>query len=263
MSFMKSYRIHGASPFISILLHGGPGAIGDLNPVALELSKKYGVIEFIQTKTSMSDLIEDIRDILDHLCKAPVVVFGHSWGAWLACLFCEKYPQFVSKLILVGTPPFEEAVSNEIMNERISRLTKKEQNEIFQYFEIMQEIGMKKGEKLNRFLELITKADSYAPIASQPELLNFEPSLSETTWNESWEMRNSGKLMEVFEKINCPVVVIHGDYDPHPIKGVKDPCSRLLEDFMFYELEKCGHSPWRERFARDRFFEILANELLV
>ena len=41
-------------------------------------------------------------------------------------------------------------------------------------------------------------------------------------------------------------MAIHGDYDPHPASGVKEPLSRILRDFRFILLDHCGHTPWKE-----------------
>jgi len=70
-------------------------------------------------------------------------------------------------------------------------------------------------------------------------------------------LRRSNRLLELGRKIRCPVVAIHGDYDPHPAAGVKEPLSRVLRDFRFVLLENCGHYPWRERLARDEFYSVL------
>jgi pimeloyl-ACP methyl ester carboxylesterase len=57
------------------------------------------------------------------------------------------------------------------------------------------------------------------------------------------------------------VVAIHGDYDPHPAEGVQKPLSAILENFRFILLKNCGHKPWVERQARDRFYAVLKVEL--
>jgi len=74
-------------------------------------------------------------------------------------------------------------------------------------------------------------------------------------------MRSSGKLLELGRNIQCPVVAIHGDYDPHPVEGVSVPLSRVLKDFRFILLDKCGHYPWLEQNVRDNFFKILKSEV--
>jgi pimeloyl-ACP methyl ester carboxylesterase len=74
-------------------------------------------------------------------------------------------------------------------------------------------------------------------------------------------LRRSGKLLEMGKEITVPVVAIHGDYDSHPAEGVEKPLSAILKDFHFILLEKCGHKPWIERQARERFYTILEGEL--
>jgi pimeloyl-ACP methyl ester carboxylesterase len=63
------------------------------------------------------------------------------------------------------------------------------------------------------------------------------------------------------KRIRCPVVAIHGDYDPHPAAGVRDSLAPVIKDFRFILLEKCGHYPWREQGAKDRFYNILKDEI--
>jgi pimeloyl-ACP methyl ester carboxylesterase len=60
--------------------------------------------------------------------------------------------------------------------------------------------------------------------------------------------------------VKCPVVAIHGDYDPHPPEGIRLPLSQILQDFRFILLKNCGHKPWIEKMAKERFFEILETE---
>ncbi len=74
-------------------------------------------------------------------------------------------------------------------------------------------------------------------------------------------LRQTGKLLDIVAKIRCPVVAIHGDYDPHPAEGVRGPLSSILKDFRLILLEKCGHKPWIEREAKETFYEILNKEL--
>ncbi len=80
-------------------------------------------------------------------------------------------------------------------------------------------------------------------------------------WLEGKQLRQSGGLLALAKDIRCPVLAIHGDYDPHPADGVNVPLGQALKDFRFVLLEKCGHEPWKERAARGRFYEILKDEL--
>jgi pimeloyl-ACP methyl ester carboxylesterase len=69
-------------------------------------------------------------------------------------------------------------------------------------------------------------------------------------------------LLALAQHIQCPVIAIHGDYDPHPAEGVHKPLSLALANFRFILLKKCGHTPWLERWARENFYRIIKAELL-
>ena len=54
---MKNPRRYGDAPFKIILIHGGPGAPGEMAPVAEELSSDFGILEPLQTKDSIEGLV--------------------------------------------------------------------------------------------------------------------------------------------------------------------------------------------------------------
>jgi hypothetical protein len=58
-----------------------------------------------------------------------------------------------------------------------------------------------------------------------------------------------------------PVVAIHRNHDPHPSEEVQEPLALILRSFKFLLLKNCGHHPWIGRAARDRFYDILREEL--
>jgi pimeloyl-ACP methyl ester carboxylesterase len=69
------------------------------------------------------------------------------------------------------------------------------------------------------------------------------------------------ELAAVGRNIHCPVVAIHGDCDPHPAEGIEMPLSSVIADFRFVLLERCGHHPWYERYAKEPFYAILKQEI--
>jgi len=85
--------------------------------------------------------------------------------------------------------------------------------------------------------------------------------LYQAVWTEAARLRQTGMLLEYAAAIACPIVAIHGDYDPHPASGVRDPLQRVGRDVRFVLLRDCGHAPWKERYARDEFYATLRHEL--
>ena len=70
-------------------------------------------------------------------------------------------------------------------------------------------------------------------------------------------MRRNGELLPIVKRIECPVLAIHGDYDPTPVDGVALPLREALREFQMIVLDKCGHDPWREHWAVGKFYAIL------
>jgi pimeloyl-ACP methyl ester carboxylesterase len=175
------------------------------------------------------------------------VLVGWSWGAWLALLFAVGHPSVVRKAVLVGSGPFEQRYAAEIRATRLSRLTEDER------------VEYERGE-LSCLARLSAKADAYDALPREDETVELQPEVHRRVSAEAAELRRSGVLLERVGGVKCPVVAIHGDHDPHPADGVRAPLARVLAEFSFVLLERCGHEPWNERYARDRFFEILARE---
>lgn len=85
-------RLYGNAPFNIVLVHGGPGDIGLLKGFANELNERTsaGVVEAIQSKYSIIELIEELYYQTKNNCQERVSLIGHSWGAWLVALFAEN-----------------------------------------------------------------------------------------------------------------------------------------------------------------------------
>ena len=94
-----------------------------------------------------------------------------------------------------------------------------------------------------------------------PDTVKTSGDIFKNVWQEAAQMRKTGALLKLGKLITCPALAIHGNYDPHPAEGVRDPLSGILADFQFKLLTKCGHTPWKERHAASRFYELLEEEL--
>lgn len=260
---LNNLRKYGKEPFKVAVIHGGPGAPGQMAPVARELSPEYGVLEPFQASKTIKGLVEELKNTLEEYGTLPVILIGFSWGAWLSYIFSANYPEFVSKVIMVGSGPFEQSYAESIEKTRLSRLSHEEQNELNSIMDLLAIPTKKQDLIYKRFGELFTKADAYDPVDLETGIIEFDSEVFLSVWGEAEELRKSGFLLNLSQKIRCPVTEIHGDYDPHPAEGVEKPLSGNLEHFSFYLLEKCGHMPWIEKNAGKSFFEILRQELLI
>jgi pimeloyl-ACP methyl ester carboxylesterase len=257
---MNNLRTYGNAPYWVAVIHGGPGAPGEMTPVARELCIDMGVLEPLQTADSINGQIAELKNVLEKSGNPPVTLIGFSWGAWLSFIFAACHPSMVKKLILVSSGPFDEKYVTQIIETRLSHLNAGERQEAILLLAKL-DFGSVKGGSFARFGELMDKADSYDPLPHDFDVLPSDPDIYQKVWASASQMRSSRELLKLGKKIRCPVVAIHGDCDPHPAAGVQEPLSRVLQDFRFILLEHCGHHPWFERQAKQQFYEKLRVEI--
>ena len=264
---MQTFRKYGRDPFRVVVVHGGPGDAGSVAPIARTLGQTRGVLEPLQTATTLDGQMKELRLVVEHNATPPVMFIGHSWGAWLSALVTATYPELVRKLILVGSGPFEEQYVPKIVENRFKRLSPPEQEEYLQLVEMLDRPATPESAlSLSRLGELTHKADSYDPIELPNDTADLDDiadpgEIYQGVWPKAAELRATGELLRLVATITCPVVAIHGDCDPHPAEGVQQPLAAMVKDFRMIILEKCGHTPWCERHARERFYQILEHEL--
>lgn len=247
---------HGRAPYRVVLVHGGPGARGSMAPVARVLARTGGVLEPWQTARSVPGQVEELSDQIERWATPPVTLIGHSWGAWLSVLLASKRPSLVSQMVLVGSGPFRARDARRIRARRRHHLTAPEWNE-YQTVEFrLENAGIRLSPAaLRRFGSLSEKADSYDLLPHRSLRPAPDPGLFRDVWREAEEMRRHGAFVRVLRHLRMPVLVLHGRDDPHPVDGVVQPLRQAHTDVEVVVLDRCGHYPWWERYARDRFFE--------
>jgi pimeloyl-ACP methyl ester carboxylesterase len=258
---LNTIRKYGNEPWTVGLLHGGPGAAGEMKPVAQVLSVDSGGLEFLQTARSVDDQIEELHKQITSVTHSPLTLIGYSWGAWLGFLFSGRYHQLVNKLILISSPAFESKYTTDLIDIRLNRLNSSDRLEAKKLLTGF-DPDNPDNKALKRFGELMTMADSYDYMPDNDTALDVNMEIFRSVWTEATLLRETNALLDSADKIRCPVTAIHGDYDPHPADGVEIPLSKKLSDFKMIRIKKCGHKPWQERYARDEFYEILKGELV-
>ena len=226
-------RAHGEAPYVTAVVHGGPGAPGSASSLARLLGVRRGTLEPLQSALTVEGQIEELAEqIREYTCE-PLTILGHSWGAWLSCLLAAAHPAAVKKLILIGSGAFDAAYVPEMERRRLSRLTADERIE---YQEIQKRLG-KEEENKDRLLErlglLAGKADDFCVEDSpenREELTTIDGEQYQRIWNEASEMRGKGQLKRITEQIKCPVRIIHGAEDPTLIDGVVEPIKDRIQD---------------------------------
>lgn len=254
-------RRYGRPPHRVVLVHGGPGAGGEMAPVARRLSEGFGVIEPIQTADSLDGQVDELAGVVRFKASSPAVLVGFSWGAWLGFILAARHPDLVKQLILVSSGPFSSQYAADILETRLGRLDPSDRAEAESLLASLSPPGGDDPAAFARLGTLFEKADAHDPVESDILDLIPRPDLFHRVFPEAAAIRRDGTLLALGKDIRCPVVAIHGDFDPHPADGVEEPLTSVLADFRFIRLPRCGHRPWIERHARDAFYSVLEREI--
>lgn len=245
-----------------LLLHGGPGARGDLKDLAMMLEDDgFSLIEHLQKGITIDALLGEMLTIIDKESTHPVIVIGHSWGAWLGWIFAAHYPEKVKKLILVSAPSFLQAEVYSMQQLRLSRLSAVKRNEAAYLMQHVPEKDSDKDHWLAQLGLLMQEADTFQPAAELKNDIQISSAAYFALWPEAERLRKSGQLLRLAQHVCCPVTAIHGLYDSHPAKGVIAPLKKVVKCFTSHEIPDCGHYPWREALAGKDFLEILRTSM--
>lgn len=106
---IRYFRTDGAKPSM-LLLHGAMNNGLCWTRVAKALEIDYDIVmpdlrghgKSISKKKeySLSEIVEDTAELINHLKIAPVILMGHSMGAQMATELGARYPDLVKKLVL-------------------------------------------------------------------------------------------------------------------------------------------------------------------
>jgi pimeloyl-ACP methyl ester carboxylesterase len=260
-------RTHGEAGPDVIALHGGPAAVGEAEPMARGLSGKFSVYEPFQRGSGDVPLtvavhIEDLHQfILGVTLESKPSLVGESWGAMLALAYTSIYTDSISALALVVCGTFD-VESRRKMEETIdSRLDETVKRRLLSLAHEYPDLTM----RIRAHHRLIEPVYSYDPIPASDQFDLNEPFDSRAyaeTWNDMMKLQEEEYFPAAFSKIKVPVLMIHGDYDPHPGEMIYAKLKAYIPQLEYYKLTNCGHFPWQERRARKQFFMILSNWLL-
>ncbi|MFP3871638.1 MAG: alpha/beta fold hydrolase [Candidatus Aenigmatarchaeota archaeon] len=253
---MGRVRRYGERPYTVAVLHGGPGALGDAAFLARKLSDEHGILEPLFDQPSIQGQLNWLKECLKIYGEETCILMGHSWGAWLAWIFAAKYGR-VDKVVLISSGPFEERYVSDMKYTLLERMDERQRQ---RYLELREKMA-EKEKGLKEYSVLMMELGSYDLLRPRNEPNEVIREVNEKVWAKAEKLRKTGELLEMSEDIDCPILAIHGDHDPHPYEGVKEPLSDHLDDFKFILLEKCGHYPWFEKKAREKFFRFLREEL--
>ena len=259
-------RRYGEAGPLVFALHGGPAAVGDVAPIAKRISKSFRAVEPWQRGSGNMPLtvarhIADLHELaIDLSGNSPLAIVGHSWGAMLALCYAAEHPSKAGPIVLVGCGTFDQAARSRMqatIEERMDHVLRDK----------LRRLSTEFTDPTDRFMQtfkLTRHLFDFDPIGPYPEEEQSEPfdlKAHEETWNDMARLQANGTYPGSFEAIESPVLMLHGQYDPHPGKMIRDSLIDHLPQLEYHEWERCGHSPWIEKSARDDFFSVICEWL--
>lgn len=201
------------------------------------------------------------RHVADLLEVAPrgCALVGWSWGAMLALSFAARHPLRVRSLALVGIGTYTESARAEYRRRMDARLGVEG---VLHRDQLRRAVSKTTDDaERDRLLAeegaLATLAQSFELLPEEPDAIEVDAAGHRETWEDVLQRQARGVEPAAFSAITAPVLMLHGADDPHPGRETSETLRRVLPQLEYVELARCGHLPWRERFARERFFELL------
>lgn len=261
-------RLHGARGLPVLVVHGGPAAVGNAGPIARGLAGSFRVYEPWQRGSGAGRLtvhrhIEDLEAVVRWACAdASPVLVGESWGAMLVLAYAAAFPQRNCPLVLVGCGTFDEASRRCMQQTVASRLTPDMQRRLA----LIEQEGEESCDRLMRQYAVVRAVYDLDPVVSgvdpRDQVQPFDEAAHRQTWDDMLACQAAGLYPRAFGAIRSPVLMVHGDYDPHPGPATARVLGEWMPQLEYRELACCGHSPWNERAAREAFFGVLREWIL-
>ena len=163
---------------------------------------------------TLEDHIADLKETIDQIqIKEPFTIVGHSFGAVMAVIFAEKFPECVNKLLLAGFPAKIPGI-------------------LLKYYQWL--LG-KPVEFLKKKVSLILRL----PLKKKHKLaVCADLNIIRQIWKESIKWN----FLEHMPKIRCPVYFSVGRFDYIALKGVIKKLHYALPNSRYKVFDWSAHT---------------------
>lgn len=253
-------REHGKQGPEVVVLHGGPGAQGSVASLAASMAPWARVREPILRRAGILPLtMEQHAEDLFRVAPKKATYVGHSFGAMLALSYAALYPGTVASVVLVGCGAYDEASREEharrtrtaLGPEGVARVSDLERRLA------AADDASWRDALLGQLGDTVERAQAVDPIGVTISDTTPDAAGHEETWADVIRLQREGIEPIRFGAITCPVLMVHGDDDPHPGQMIRDSLRPYIPQLAYIGIHRCGHVPWYERHGRDHFFRTL------
>jgi 3-oxoadipate enol-lactonase len=229
------YEISGSGPNI-VFLHGNPLDLHMWDKNADVFTEQYSVLRFDFRGFGRSgnpgpegySHAEDLKAMLDYLDIKESIIAGLSMGGGAAVNFTILYPEMTRALIAIDSSLGGFKYSREFMDS-LSSLP-----------ETAREKGVQTARKEMLKLPIFQPAMKHEQISKEiTAMLN-----NYSGWH--WLNRDTGKplnppAIERLGEINCPALIIVGEYDTRDFHGIADTFAEKIPNAKKVVIERTGH----------------------
>jgi proline iminopeptidase len=248
-----------------VLCHGGPGFWDSLGPVAEMVGDLVTVHRWDQRGAgrssrigpySVARFVADLEALRKHWGYEDWIVGGHSFGASLALFYALAYPQRTRALIYISGVGLGQKWHEDYREERSRRLAGNTER----WLELRSKKRNPKDEReyaaLNWSADFADRTKAFVLAEAEVKETGLYDRLfpndeTNRTLNNEMNGLNEERLVEQCERLECPVLILHGDSDPRPSWAVDSLVAALL-DVRLEILPSCGHLPWVEQPGKIR-----------
>ena len=184
--------------------------------------------------------IEDLRDVIEAMPSGCPALVGHSWGAMLA---------LAGPIALIGCGTFDTASRGVFRATCEARMD----DDLRKQLQHVEMDVSDPAERVEQMGSLYARLYAYDPLDAEERQGTFDARAHDETWSDMIRLQVEGVYPAAFSAILSPVVMLHGDYDPHPGRMIYANLRDYVPQMEYRELLKCGHEPWRETTVREEF----------
>ena len=261
---MIRFRTYGTRGPTVVVLHGGPGATGEMAPVARELAGSFRVLEPWQRRSGAVRLtvarhVADLHELLR--TRGPsgsAALVGSSWGAMLALAYGAAHPTTVGPIVLVGCGTFDRKARARLVATLERRMGPALRARLAA-------VPGKYRDPDNAWMgeaRLLLPLYSYDPLEDPARRGPVDAGGARETWSDMVRLQANGTYPARFHAIRSPVLMLYGSYDPHPGRMILASLRPYLPQIEYREWDHCGHYPWLEREVRTEFFSTVRTWLV-
>ncbi len=267
------YKIIGTGEPV-VIVHGGPGLGHNyLYPHLTRLAEHYKVIFYDQrssgkssghekpSEITMESFIQDLEGLRKAFDIRKLNLLGHSWGGLLSLNYAVNYSDCLNALIIIGSSGASSgyvARFSKAIEDRLPPQKKEELTEIAESF-----INKEKTSVLfKKYYSLYFWAYFYdKSFADKISLDYIDDKMVQKYFICTHfldEYLQDYSLFDRLNRITCPTLIVHGDYDPIPFQEA-EKIHHGIKGSDFVLLQNCGHFAYMEK--ANACFEAVENFL--